>query len=127
MDFAAQLKEFEKMTNQKADKVFRQTCLQLSNDIIFDTPVDKGRARGNWFPEIDSYDTSTGEELGGDKSLQRVINKVASLEIGNTFTLSNNLNYIVPLEYGHSKQAPVGMVRKNLARFEFILKSANKG
>jgi hypothetical protein len=36
----------------------------------------------------------------------------------------NNLPYAVPLEYGHSKQAPGGMVRITLARFQQIVDEA---
>jgi hypothetical protein len=37
---------------------------------------------------------------------------------GKVFFLTNNLSYIRPLEYGHSKQATVGMVRITVAKIE---------
>lgn len=36
---------------------------------------------------------------------------VQPLKLGDTAYLVNNLPYAVPLEYGHSSQAPAGMVR----------------
>jgi len=41
--------------------------------------------------------------------------------VGQTVYLLNNLPYSVPLEYGHSKKAPQGMVRMTLARFQQIV------
>jgi nitroimidazol reductase NimA-like FMN-containing flavoprotein (pyridoxamine 5'-phosphate oxidase superfamily) len=49
---------------------------------------------------------------------------VQSLTIGQTAYLVNNLPYAVPLEYGHSKQAPGGMVRITLARFQQVVDEA---
>ncbi len=51
------------------------------------TPVDTGRARQGWSIEK----TRTG------------------------YLISNNVTYIVPLEYGHSSQAPAGMARVTAA------------
>lgn len=39
----------------------------------------------------------------------------------NEFTLTNNLPYAERLEYGWSNQAPQGMVRVNVARFNTLL------
>jgi hypothetical protein len=36
----------------------------------------------------------------------------------------NNLPYGIALEYGHSKQAPSGMIRVTLARFQQIVDEA---
>ncbi|WP_256203847.1 MULTISPECIES: hypothetical protein [unclassified Pseudomonas] len=36
----------------------------------------------------------------------------------------NNLPYAIPLEYGHSTQAPAGMVRVTLANFQHIVDEA---
>ena len=125
--FSAQMKVFENLTADKAEKVFRRTCLDLSSSIIKGTPVDSGRARMNWQPEINSF--ADGEIQAEDKSGLIAIGKVAStttrLKVGSKFTLSNNLDYIEGLEYGNSKQAPQGMVRLNLLRFNQILQIAN--
>lgn len=52
------------------------------------TPIKTGRARAGW------------ERFPPDLS-----------EIGTTQWIYNDVPYIVPLEYGHSKQAPAGMAR----------------
>ena len=125
--FSAQMKVFENLTANKAENVFRRTCLDLSSGIIKGTPVDSGRARMNWQPDINSF--ADGEIQAEDKSGLITIGKVTStttrLKAGSTFTISNNLPYIEELEYGHSKQSPQGMVRLNLLRFNQILQIAN--
>jgi hypothetical protein len=50
--------------------------------------------------------------------------------VGDLYYLTNNLPYIERLEYGWSKQAPGGMVRKNMQNFNRLfvknLKAASK-
>lgn len=47
--FELQLKEFENMTAEKSEKLFRKVCFDLSSSIIRDIPVDEGRAKGSFF------------------------------------------------------------------------------
>ncbi|MNJ81742.1 hypothetical protein D3C77_807050 [compost metagenome] len=50
--------------------------------------------------------------------------QVQALTIGQTAFIVNNLPYAIPLEYGHSSQAPAGMVRVTLANFQRIVDEA---
>jgi hypothetical protein len=79
--------------------------------------VDTGRASGNWFPAINSVDITTNDDSKKRDAREMVISTGENLEMGDTFTLTNNLPYINGLEYGNSKQAPQGMVRINVAKF----------
>lgn len=126
--FQAQMKAFENMTEDKANKVFRKVCLDLSSGVIKGTPVDSGRAKSNWQPNIQTFSSGvlTEEDKSGTSTIGKVASKVVALKIGSTFTLTNNLPYIERLEYGYSKQAPQGMVRLNLLRFSSILNTANQ-
>lgn len=85
-----------------------------------------GRFRGNWQFSIDSPATA---ELGridpsGNETMAELIAQVQTLTIGQTAYIVNNLPYAVPLEYGHSTQAPSGMVRVTLASFQRIVEQA---
>jgi hypothetical protein len=126
--FENQMKAFANLTEDKANKVFRKTCLDLSSGIIQSTPVDTGRARNNWFPNINTFSSGTTDEedKSGAKAISKVAGVATSIKIGQTFTLTNNLDYIDRLEYGWSNKAPQGMVRLNLLRFDSILQSANR-
>jgi hypothetical protein len=70
------------------DLVLKSVGFETQNRITKKTPVDTGRARAGWQGEHDRQDQHKA-----------------------TFTISNNVPYIIFLEYGHSKQAPSGMVR----------------
>lgn len=85
-----------------------------------------GRFRGNWQFSIDS--PATGEldriDRSGNDTIAQLEAQVEALTIGQTAYIVNNLPYSVPLEYGHSTQAPSGMVRVTLANFQAIVDQA---
>lgn len=140
-NFATQMKQFENMTENKAEKVFRQVCFGISNEVISNTPVDTSRAKNNWFPDINKFSSEVTESTNKQGSINLVTGVTNRLQLGTTFTLSNNLPYIVKLEYGlynpnsttgktvggFSKQAPKGFVGVTLQKFDSILKQVNKG
>lgn len=85
-----------------------------------------GRFRGNWMFSIGSPDTTTTDDIdpNGAKSTARLINGAIEFKAGETAYITNSLAYAIPLEYGHSQQAPSGMVRITLARFQQIVLEA---
>jgi hypothetical protein len=85
-----------------------------------------GRFRGNWQFSIDTPADGVLDQIdpSGNVSIAVLRTQVQSLTIGQTVYLVNNLPYAVPLEYGHSKQAPGGMVRITLAHFQQIVDEA---
>lgn len=116
MSFELDISAFVAKANGRADKVVREICLNLLTDIVYNTPVDTGRARANWFTSIGSASTDSvpytgGKDAAGGASINRSMADVAKAT-GQVFYLSNNLPYIYRLEFeGWSKQAPRGMVR----------------
>ena len=140
-NFTSQMRAFENLTTDKAEKVFRKTCFEISNEVISNTPVDTSRAKNNWFPDINRFSTETTEATNKQGSINLVAGATNRLQLGTTFTLSNNLPYIVKLEYGlynpnsttgktvggFSKQAPAGFVGVAIQKFDTILKNVNKG
>ncbi|HAB02451.1 MAG TPA: hypothetical protein DCE25_05790 [Pseudomonas sp.] len=85
-----------------------------------------GRFRGNWQFSIDSPATEELDRIdpSGSEAITALITQVQALTIGQTAYIVNNLAYAVPLEYGHSTQAPAGMVRVTLANFQRIVDEA---
>ena len=67
--------------------------------------------------EIDRQDKS------GSSVTSEIVAKTPEGAGQETF-MSNSLPYIEDLEYGSSKQAPNGMVRRNLARVQRIVDKA---
>lgn len=126
--FELQLKEFENMTTEKSELLFKKVCFDLSNSIIMDTAVDKGTARGNWQPDINSIqnDVLEIEDKSGNATVAKVASQTNNLKLGQYFTLTNNLPYILRLEYGWSKKSPQGMLGINVMRFQNFVNQANK-
>ncbi|MDZ5602597.1 hypothetical protein SJI00_07405 [Pseudomonas sp. RP23018S] len=85
-----------------------------------------GRFRGNWQFSIDSPATDELDRIdpSGKEAIAALLAQVQALTIGQTAYIVNNLPYAVPLEYGHSTQAPAGMVRITLANFQRIVDAA---
>ena len=110
--FTLDISKFAADCGEKADQAVRKACLQLLVGVVMKTPVDTGRARGNWQASVNSPSTVATEDT--DKIGAGTIaagNAAVDGATGNVFWLSNNLPYIERLEYGHSKQSPQGMVR----------------
>lgn len=126
--FELQIKEFENMTAEKSELLFKKVCFDLSNSIIMDTAVLSGTARGNWQPDINSIqnDVLEIEDKSGNATVAKVANQTNNLKLGQYFTLTNNLPYILRLEYGWSKKSPKGMLGINVMRFQNLVNQANK-
>ncbi|WP_223538789.1 hypothetical protein [Pseudomonas sp. BF-R-12] len=108
------------LTKTERDQNFNVNGLVAGKDYV------GGRFRGNWQFSIDTPADGVLDQIdpSGNVSVAVLRAQVQSLTIGQTAYLVNNLPYAVPLEYGHSKQAPGGMVRITLARFQQIVDEA---
>ena len=131
--FELQLKEFENMTAEKSEKLFRKVCFDLSNSIIMDSPVDSGRLRGNFQPDINSIQNDVLEidDKSGSATVAKVATTTNKLQLGQYFTLTNNLDYAIHLEYGTAKfgfspKAPKGFFGINIMRFQNFVNQVNK-
>lgn len=118
MSLTLDIKRFAGMTEKQADQYVRSICLNLMSQVIVGTPVDTGRARGNWQASIGAPLTNTLETT--DKAGAATISAgsgAVKQSTGNIFYLTNNLPYIYRLEFeGHSKQASHGWVRAAVNR-----------
>ena len=119
--FALQLTRASKEIMEAVTLRQRWIIFELAKAIVMDSPVDKGTFRGNWRfsfnhdqQQLNRQDPSGATVLG---ELQSFINGYNSGEMW----LLNGLNYGLPLEYGHSRKAPQGMVRRNIARINSIV------
>lgn len=125
--FAAQLEAFAQKTRIRLDQVVRKVAFDLTSSIVQMTPVDTGLARSSWFiGDTQTQDISASGSPNGAASLARAASFAATVKAGGTFYVFNNLPYIMALEYGHSKQAPAGMARITVARWQKIVDQAVK-
>ena len=136
--FGNSLAAFAKKTEVTMDEAYRGIVIELFSSVIADTPVDEGRARGNWQVGIGSPPSGITMRLDdtgpvGSPQAKRTGGAVTAVlsaryDIHETSWLANNLPYVHRLEYDHwSGQAPHGMVRKNMARVERIVNEVASG
>ena len=132
-DFSLSVAAFAEKAKMTHLKALRGTSIKLFSAVITSSPVDTGRFRANWtasgsipFSGVSGLTDKTG--LSTIDSITKYINVAPNYE----FTLSNNLPYAHVIEFGgypdgpktaggYSKQAPQGVVRTNIARFEQLL------
>lgn len=109
-----------------AGKVQRAIALEALRGVVMMTPVDTGRARGNW--QVTHDTPADGEVDVADKGGRATIGKgaaeIAAIEPFEVTYLTNNLDYIEELEKGSSKQSPHGMVGVTATRLALIRRRA---
>lgn len=136
MSFAVDMERFMKTTKSDAETAVAKIIVIALQGIMTKTPVDTGRARGNWnvahsrpdlsvsdegYPESDgvigaetagaaqSAATQNAKQYAKAKGLGTI-----AVRVGGDVYISNNLPYIRGLEYGASQQSN-GMVRRTMA------------
>ena len=123
MAFADDVRKFSVAAGESSDGIVRAVTLSLFNGIIRDTPVDTGRARGNWQTTVGAPAKGEIDRDGASPAIAEVEAKTPAGAGQETF-IANDLPYIEALEDGNSKQAPAGMVKRNMDRIERNLKKA---
>lgn len=110
--FNAAMIAFEKQ--YASPLIIRKIAFDILNGVVLKTPVDTGRARGNWQVGI----SKGSEEEVDSRTIAATIadgsSKIATVELGQAIWIFNNVPYIVFLERGSSSQAPQGMVSVTL-------------
>lgn len=124
--FAESLAAFAEQAKEAIDDVFREVVIEIGSSVIRLSPVDTGRFKGNWQFSVGSpsnHSINTFDKAGHE-TITALVAEVSNLEAGQVAYIVNNLVYGIPLEYGHSDQAPAGMVQITLARFQQIVEEA---
>jgi len=140
--FKLEIDRFIKSVGAKADIVAKKIVFDLGKEIILTSPVGNtklwktkyppkgyvgGRFRGNWQFAPDS--PPSGETGAVDPSGQATLTTLqatvdSGMKFGITGYLANNVPYATSLEFGHSTQAPNGMVRIAVLRWQAFVDSA---
>lgn len=117
------------------DLVARKIVFTAFSRVIMRTPVDTGAARGGWqcssgvmgwFTRKLGLRGATGADPSGANAVAEAQDAVTNWHplTGRAITMSNNRPYIKPLEDGHSKQAPNGMIKITMAEIGGIAQDA---
>lgn len=131
------LNEYAKKMNVKIKDVRTSYAFHLFSSIVKKTPVDTGRARGNWTIKPGTPDTAVYDNT---VPKYRSLDDVPKPDGDEPIFISNNLPYIEKLEYGtypnppkkqtgktingFSCKAPEGMIGVTLANNENIFKTS---
>lgn len=121
--FQADISKFVEKAQGQVETVIKKVALDLFSDIVIATPVDTGRARGNWYVSLGASIIKKPDESKKDKTgastIAQITNDLQSYTLRVTdIYFTNNLPYATALENGHSKQAPHGMVNMALQNFQ---------
>ncbi|NMG32360.1 HK97 gp10 family phage protein [Aromatoleum evansii] len=117
--FSQQLDQAIANVKTQTEQHMRKIIIETFTSVIRMSPVKTGRFRGNWQPGIDVIPegpVDTTDRTGAKTiALSTAAAMRLPLEDGRSIYLINALPYALALEYGSSKQAPQGMVRRTLA------------
>lgn len=123
--FTADVARFVNRANLKMDQVVSGVVFSVGSRMIDATPVLTGRARGNWLVSLDGMrkDKTGAFDKSGALSKNRLAVSLEAFSCKKTKAIwfTNTLEYILPLEYGHSAKSPEGMVRVTLSNFRGIV------
>lgn len=122
----------EGVVADKLNLFMRKTMFDLMRMVIQKTPVDTGRARGGWTAVegltgvgrlgLASIASPGGSGTSTQESAVQEGRSKSNLEenlsgVSKAITVTNAVEYITLLEFGHSDQAPDGMVRVSIREF----------
>lgn len=124
--FGIDVSKFVKVAGENVDQSFGSVTLKIFNEIVQNTPVDTGRAKGSWTIGVDRLPTAfrNRKDKGGNLTIRAAQSKVSKAKAGRSFFIASNLLYMPRLEYGWSKQAPNGMVRRAIRKFRRFMRQA---
>lgn len=136
--FQGDIEKWIKQVKSGLDDVIREFVKAVHADLVKGSPVDTGRFRANWqitYNHIPMYALNEYDK-SGNATIAAGIRTANSLPLGRggavtTIYFSNMLIYANALEYGHSQQAPAGVlglvaIRLRSYMAEAIIESRNK-
>ena len=105
------------------EKLIKRLALNVTANLIEDTPVDTGWARANWVPQIGASRSTTAGTRAAAESGQINLNpqsggiaSVLRYKLGPDIHITNNVPYIKKLNAGSSNQAPSAFIQGAIAR-----------
>lgn len=110
----------------KAGRLKKGRKLNDGMDIVAPDGYVGGRFRANWHLSLGVVENVTFDEVdpSGAETVAALVAAMGDFTAGQVAYVINNLPYAIALEYGHSTQAPGGMVRVTVARFQQIVLEA---
>jgi hypothetical protein len=138
--FGLRVARWTEKAKGNADQVLRAVCIGLLNNVVVRSPVGNpdlwknppppgyvgGRFRANWQVSVAEPPQGARDAIDPSGQVSIVAGQavIAGVRCGPLVYIVNNLPYSIELEYGHSTQAPAGMVRLATLEYESVVDSA---
>ncbi len=143
MSFSVDIGKFIQKCTNNMDSVTRKTVLDIGTRLVERTPVGDGdywkkppppgyvggHARANWQHSVGAPVVSEviGTDKAGTDTINHIMASIPAKAGGLVHFITNSVPYIEPLEDGHSRQAPNGMVGLTVTEFQGIVDAAAQG
>ena len=109
--FSGQLEGFVKLSEKIGQDEVRKIALTGLSLVTKRSPVDKGTFKGNWNVALENPNLDINEDRRVSQAIQEGEAEIRKFKKGELLWISNNMPYADKLEYGHSQQAPSGVLR----------------
>lgn len=125
LDFAATVDAWAKESEDRLERIWKMSTQELGSIANNGVPIDTGTARASFTASTESMPkiNPSASKKSGPVSFDfgTISAVIASATLGQSIFMGWSVNYILPLEYGHSKQAPQGFARIAAAQWPGIV------
>jgi hypothetical protein len=125
MSFSGDIEKWREKVRKRMDTAVRKVALDLATECIMRSPVLTGRFKGAWNVAVGAPNHGIADitDQDGGATIARAEAAVNHFAAGQTLYVSNALPYARRIEFGHSKQAPAGIVRLVAQRYRPIVEA----
>lgn len=126
LSFSAQIDAWVAKIPDRAERVWKESTKRVVSIANNGVPVDLGFARASIrgstesMPAIDP-DFDNKERKPYADAFGEIVLLIENATLGQTIYVGWTASYVLPLEFGHSKQAPSGFVRLAAAQWPRIV------
>lgn len=122
--------QIAEIMRSRTKSLMKMATVEFLRQVSISTPVDTGRARFGWYCSVGSPSNEVppnapnGWKSNHGKNPYFPVPNITertdlpSFTITDTIYIANNVEYIVPLNNGKSKQAPARFVERSAARVQ---------
>ncbi|WLA78817.1 hypothetical protein [Bradyrhizobium elkanii] len=126
LTFAADVDAWVKQTKQRMLAVFRESSQRVASIANNGVPVDTGFARSSIRASTESMPKIDPSAKGREGAtypdgLSEIALVIGQAQLGTQLFIGWTCSYIIPLEFGHSSQAPQGFARLAAAQWQSIV------
>lgn len=143
MKFKSDIDKFAKKSEKKVTKVLQAGTLEIFSELIRVSPVGNaslwakpprttdyigGRFRNNWQTSIGAPSSGFNDSPDSNGALSKAMamSVIPRIDFNDTVWIVNNLPYAIALENGSSTQAPRGIVKLTVKRWNRAVNAAAK-